>query len=91
MIIGDLNMIQVFLTIDSNRQQPQSLSIPKGRLKGTQKLGKNFERIDVGEGVFYLALDKSLRKIFILFRSRLKLMYSHTIWRIYYAGNMLEY
>jgi hypothetical protein len=78
MVIG--NIIEVFLNVNCHEPRPR-LSIPKGTIDDTEKLGEGFERIDVGENGFYVALDQDLRKIFVLFGSGLKLVYGNKIGR----------
>ena len=47
-------------------------------------LGSSFEKIDVGEKGFYVALDKNYEKIFVMFGAGLKLVYGEKI------GNYVE-
>ncbi|KAG0123702.1 hypothetical protein HOY82DRAFT_618874 [Tuber indicum] len=72
------NTIEVFLTVDRKAPRPK-LSIPNATLQETESLGETFERIDIGDCGFYVALDKNLEKIFVLFGTGLKLIYGDTI------------
>ncbi|RPB01566.1 hypothetical protein L873DRAFT_632020 [Choiromyces venosus 120613-1] len=72
------NMIEVFLKVDRDDPRPH-LSLPNATLEETNKLGDRFEKINIGENGFYVALDKKLRKIFVLFGSGLKIVYGDKI------------
>lgn len=64
--------------MDSQKRRPK-LTIPNATIEKAEELGETFQQTWIQEKGFNLALDKNLKKIFVLFGSGLKRVYGDKI------------